>query len=362
MQACRRAGVQAYRRTGVQAHVRPRASRASASAVENPGLEEAAAARIVEGKHRPPIGDDGHRPDRPVPPPPPPPLLPPPACLVIDGKVVAFAEEERFSRRKHHKDSRSCAVAAAYCLSETGITLADVDEIAIAFNPAWPTPSNICTNAELIAELLAPALFGHHRPRQVTVVEHHLAHAVSAFHPSGFDEAAVLVVDGSGDGFSTTLAHSTADGLKVLRHSRSASRWAGSTRPSPNTSDSATGPAPASSWVWAATATPTTTPSISSPPAPAARREGAERRHRDGCSGTCHHQPGPGEGARRPCPGPAGAPQPRLTQGRSPRRRARTAAADSAAAVQALVPAPGFAGAHFWLIVSRSPGWETSGR
>ncbi|MGW0394783.1 carbamoyltransferase N-terminal domain-containing protein [Streptomyces sp. NPDC003042] len=133
----------------------------------------------------------------------------PSACLVIDGKVVAFAEEERFSRRKHHKDSRSCAVAAAYCLSEAGITLADVDEIAIAFNPAWPTPSNICTDAELIAELLDPALFGHHRPRQVTVVEHHLAHAASAFHPSGFDEAAVLVVDGSGDGVSATLAHGT---------------------------------------------------------------------------------------------------------------------------------------------------------
>ncbi|WP_406141743.1 carbamoyltransferase N-terminal domain-containing protein [Streptomyces sp. NBC_01089] len=131
--------------------------------------------------------------------------------------MVAFAEEERFSRRKHHKDSRSCAVAAAYCLSEAGITLADVDEIAIAFNPAWPTPSNICTDAELIAELLAPALFGHHRHRQVTVVEHHLAHAASAFHPSGFDEAAVLVVDGSGDGVSATLAHGTADGLKVLR-------------------------------------------------------------------------------------------------------------------------------------------------
>ncbi|MGC5263988.1 carbamoyltransferase family protein [Streptomyces cyaneofuscatus] len=139
------------------------------------------------------------------------------ACLVIDGKVVAFAEEERFSRRKHHKDSRSCAVAAAYCLSEAGITLDQVDEIAIAFNPAWPTPSDTCTDAELIAELLDPALFGHHRPRQVTVVEHHLAHAASAFHPSGFDEAAVLVVDGSGDGVSATLAHGTSDGLKVLR-------------------------------------------------------------------------------------------------------------------------------------------------
>ncbi|MCX4862133.1 hypothetical protein [Streptomyces canus] len=80
--------------------------------------------------------------------------------------MVAFAEEERFSRRKHHKDSRSCAVAAAYCLSKAGITLADVDEIAIAFNPAWPTQSDICTDAELIAELLDPALFDHHHPQR----------------------------------------------------------------------------------------------------------------------------------------------------------------------------------------------------
>ncbi|WP_239089562.1 carbamoyltransferase family protein [Sphaerimonospora thailandensis] len=139
------------------------------------------------------------------------------ACLVIDGRIIAFAEEERFSRRKHHKDSRSCAMAAAYCLAEAGITLAEVDEIAIAFNPAWPEPSQTCTDAELIAELLDSAQFGHHRPRQVTVIEHHLAHAASAFHPSGFDQAAVLVVDGSGDGVSATLAHGTASGLKVLR-------------------------------------------------------------------------------------------------------------------------------------------------
>ena len=139
------------------------------------------------------------------------------ACLVVDGKIVAFAEEERFSRRKHHKDSRSCAVAVAYCLAEADISLAEVDEIAIAFNPAWPKPAETCTDTQLIAELLDPALFGHHQPKQLTIVEHHLAHAASAFYPSGFDDAAVLVVDGSGDGISTTLAHGTTGGLEVLR-------------------------------------------------------------------------------------------------------------------------------------------------
>jgi carbamoyltransferase len=139
------------------------------------------------------------------------------ACLVIDGRIVAFAEEERFSRRKHHKNSRSCAVAAAYCLAEAGVSLAQVDQVAIAFNPAWPEPSEHCADAALIAELLDPALLGHHRPRQVTVVEHHVAHAASAFYPSGFEEAAVLVVDGSGDGVSTTIAQGGLGDLKVIR-------------------------------------------------------------------------------------------------------------------------------------------------
>jgi carbamoyltransferase len=139
------------------------------------------------------------------------------ACLVHDGRIVAFAEEERFSRRKHHKDSRSCAHAAAYCLSQAGITLADVDEVVVGWNPSWPNACDHLDDADLIGELLDPRLFDHSRPKRLTVIEHHLAHAASAFHCSGFAEAAVLVVDGSGDGVSATLAHGTTAGLKILR-------------------------------------------------------------------------------------------------------------------------------------------------
>lgn len=139
------------------------------------------------------------------------------ACLVQDGHIVAFAEEERFSRRKHHKDSRSCSNSTAYCLDEAGITLADVDEIGIAFQPSWPRRADHTDDVELIAELLDDRLFGGRRPKRLAIIEHHLAHAASAFHPSGFADAAVLVVDGSGDGVSTTIAHGTGDGLKVMR-------------------------------------------------------------------------------------------------------------------------------------------------
>jgi carbamoyltransferase len=51
------------------------------------------------------------------------------ACLVRDGQLVAAAEEERFRRIKHWAGFPSAAIA--YCLAEAGITLAEVDHVAV---------------------------------------------------------------------------------------------------------------------------------------------------------------------------------------------------------------------------------------
>lgn len=140
------------------------------------------------------------------------------ACLVDDeGNVVAFIEEERFSRRKHHMGSRSCTRSAAYCLATAGITLNDLDEIAVAFNPYWPTPTGEITDIDLIREILDPDLLGGVTASRLTCVPHHLAHAASAFYPSGFADSAVIVVDGTGDGVSTSLFRGTTAGLEVLQ-------------------------------------------------------------------------------------------------------------------------------------------------
>ena len=55
------------------------------------------------------------------------------ATLICDGTVVAAAEEERFSRVKHHVGFPYEAVA--YCLDEAGITLADVEHVALYWKP-----------------------------------------------------------------------------------------------------------------------------------------------------------------------------------------------------------------------------------
>jgi len=41
-------------------------------------------------------------------------------------------------------------------------------------------------------------------PRKIRTITHHMAHAASTFYPSGFDEAAILVIDGNGSDLETT--------------------------------------------------------------------------------------------------------------------------------------------------------------
>ena len=47
-------------------------------------------------------------------------------------------------------------------------------------------------------------------------VQHHLAHAASAFYPSGFDEALILVSDGMGEAVSATVAVGRGNDIQVL--------------------------------------------------------------------------------------------------------------------------------------------------
>jgi len=58
-------------------------------------------------------------------------------------------------------------------------------------------------------------------PDSITFINHHLAHALSAYYPSGFDESAVLVMDGAGDFISDSHAETTSfwcgDGTDIYK-------------------------------------------------------------------------------------------------------------------------------------------------
>ncbi|MGA5423773.1 carbamoyltransferase [Streptomyces lavendulocolor] len=142
------------------------------------------------------------------------------ACLVVDGEVVALAEEERFTRNKHAYGEAPLN-AAAHCLAEGGFTLDDIDVVA----HGWDLPKLFgdrgldwfADDAAALEHLLPKALFPRSRDPRLTFVNHHIAHAASAYHLSGRDRGAILVLDGQGEDVSTTLAVGIDGEIKTLR-------------------------------------------------------------------------------------------------------------------------------------------------
>lgn len=175
----------------------------------------------------------------------------PAASLVRDGQVIAAAEEERFTHIKHGKRPIPFSAyllphhAIDYCLKEAGITLADVDHVAYGYDPyillgthaqerflqlplepsangagEWEHPWEPLFLSYLVnapRQLVDGAPF-HIKARFETAkqngkvpfqwhyVEHHLAHAASAFLASPFQEAAILTLDGRGEKATTTYS------------------------------------------------------------------------------------------------------------------------------------------------------------
>lgn len=70
------------------------------------------------------------------------------ACLLVDGQLVAMVEEERLNRKKHAPHAPPIQ-AMQYCFEQTGITLADVDCIAVGFGRPWETAIGYMQMAEL---------------------------------------------------------------------------------------------------------------------------------------------------------------------------------------------------------------------
>jgi carbamoyltransferase len=150
----------------------------------------------------------------------------PSAAILVDGKLIAAAEEERFLRDKHAK-GKFPYEASRYCLKEAGIRPEQVDVVAFPYaeiplsTPArwhyamrhWYAPDRA-----LDAVFNGNRRFRRNRDKALQLmrelglskakfvpVEHHLAHASSAYHLSGFKEKTAIVgIDGKGE-YATTF-------------------------------------------------------------------------------------------------------------------------------------------------------------
>jgi len=137
------------------------------------------------------------------------------AAILVDGELVAAVEEERFTRVKHTAGFPAHAVR--YCLQAAGVTIQEVDHIAIPRNPRARLVQKLLYAVKLprfalervrvlgrfgrIKEALAQALEVDPKAIKATFhrVEHHLAHLASSFFVSPFERAGVLSLDGLGD-------------------------------------------------------------------------------------------------------------------------------------------------------------------
>lgn len=157
------------------------------------------------------------------------------AALVQDGRVVAAAEEERFNRIKHSAGFPIEAIR--YCLRQGGLDLRDVDTIAIASKPIDHVREEILQilsgrpaySRQIQKRLQAVAQFRDVRAvlarefgvrkddiPNVEEIPHHHAHVASAYFASGWDDAALLSIDGFGDFSSTLLGRGEGSKIEVL--------------------------------------------------------------------------------------------------------------------------------------------------
>jgi carbamoyltransferase len=142
------------------------------------------------------------------------------AAIVCDGRLIAAVEEERFNRVKYAAGFPAQAIR--YCLKEAGLTLADIDHVAVPRNPyarlatklfyAVRMPSFAHERAKVLTKFTgipeALALAFETDPKKLAAkfhrVEHHQAHLASSFFVSPFERAALLSADGLGD-FASTM-------------------------------------------------------------------------------------------------------------------------------------------------------------
>ncbi len=185
------------------------------------------------------------------------------AALVHNGQIVTAVNEERFTKRKNDVGFPNHSVLYA-----TGRSDGEVDAVALAWIggnalvsrviPSWDRKRLMMWKRQLpkqsrasmhVANVIYRAT-QNQRPRwlwratsapisryvtrnrlrgnakgklagkDIYLVEHHLAHAASAYYTSGFDEALILTLDGAGDGLSGTVSIGDKGEIKRLAEFR----------------------------------------------------------------------------------------------------------------------------------------------
>jgi len=138
------------------------------------------------------------------------------AALLVDGRLIASSQEERHTRLKHDGSFPHRAIAEALAMG--GLAPADVTDVVFAEKPLQShlfnlsaRPGNAFTRA--LGRLLPERTAGYYTDPARALFPaakfhfawHHLTHVAGGFHPSPFERAAFLCVDGKGEDYSASM-------------------------------------------------------------------------------------------------------------------------------------------------------------
>jgi carbamoyltransferase len=165
------------------------------------------------------------------------------AAIIKDGEIIAAAQEERFTRKKNDKDFPKESIR--FCLSEAKLAINDLDAVVfydksfLKFERLLETyyafaPKGILSFFKSIPEWITEKIFIKRNIRKglksiqpfdkqkMTLLfsEHHLSHAASSFFVSGFQEAAILTIDGVGEWATTTICKGQGNQIEILKELR----------------------------------------------------------------------------------------------------------------------------------------------
>ena len=128
------------------------------------------------------------------------------SCILKDGVIECMIEDERITGNKN------CA----------GMSI----ELAKGYSKKYCMDYLYIDQIDLIIgnDLLHPLVYKRIK-QNITLINHHLAHAASSFYPSDFNEAAILVVDAVGSKTkvedqvfyeSTSFGYGSEKGIVIL--------------------------------------------------------------------------------------------------------------------------------------------------
>jgi carbamoyltransferase len=153
------------------------------------------------------------------------------AALIIDGKIISAVQEERFTRIKG--DSSFPINSIKYVLSHSKIDPSQITKVIYFESPFLKFDRILSTLLlgsfftgnvfrEAMSTWLPEKLWIERKIKKtlgrkisISISDHHLSHAASAFYPSPFEKAAILTIDGVGEWSTTTISEGNGSEIKM---------------------------------------------------------------------------------------------------------------------------------------------------